>query len=81
MTSGDCDLVILDEVNSSAHLGIVSEQEVLAMLDCKAPHTEVICTGRNAPKSFIEKADLVSEICLQKHYFYKGTKARRGIDF
>jgi len=38
-------------------------------------------TGRNAPQRLIDQADLVSEIKDVKHYFRRGIKARKGIEF
>ena len=78
---GDYDLIVLDEINSSTALGFVDEVEVLALLDAKSDNLELILTGRNAPESFKEKAHLVSEVTLRKHYFYSGVKAREGLDF
>ena len=43
--------------------------------------THVILTGRNAPKSFIQMADLVTEMKKIKHPYDSGQKAIRGIDF
>lgn len=74
-------LVILDEINSSADLGIVEEADVLALLAQKPEHVEVLLTGRDAPQSFKDAAHLVTEMTLKKHYFYSGVKAREGIDF
>ncbi len=79
--TGIYDLIVLDEVNSSTSLGFVDEAEVLALLDAKPDNLELILTGRNAPESFKEKAHLVSEVTLRKHYFYSGVKAREGLDF
>lgn len=81
VTEGAYDLVILDEVNSSADLGIIDEMAVMELLNAKNSKTEIILTGRNAPQSFIDRADLVSEVKLHKHYFYHGVKAREGIDY
>ncbi len=75
------DLVILDEINSSTELGIIDEKSVLEIIDAKMGTIEFILTGRNAPQSFIDRADLVSEVKLHKHYFYHGVKAREGIDY
>jgi len=75
------DMVVLDEVNSSAALGIVNEADVLALLDAKPSHVELVLTGRNAPPSFIGRADLVSDVMLVNHYFYRGENAREGIDY
>lgn len=75
------DLLVLDEVNSSCALGFLDEQAVLDLLEKKPARLEMILTGRNAPESFKEQAHLVSEVCLRKHYFYSGVKAREGLDF
>jgi cob(I)alamin adenosyltransferase len=75
------DLIIMDEINSTAGLKIVDEQAVLDLLDQKPKYTEVVMTGRNCPQSFIDRADLVTEMHLIKHYFYKGIPAREGIEF
>ncbi len=75
------DLLVLDEVNSSCALGFVSEAAVLELLDCKPDRLELILTGRNAPEFFRQRAHLVTEMQLVKHYFYSGVKARAGVDF
>ncbi|MEI7741606.1 MAG: cob(I)yrinic acid a,c-diamide adenosyltransferase [bacterium] len=75
------DLLILDEINSTTALGMLQESEVLALLEQKPANLELIMTGRGAPASFIELADLVTEMKLVKHYFYKGVSAREGIDY
>ena len=75
------DLVVLDEINSTTALGIISETAVLALILTKPPCTELILTGRNAPASFRDHADLVTEMTLVKHYFYRGIKAREGLDY
>lgn len=75
------DLLILDEINSSTDLGIVEESEVLALIEQKPDHVELVLTGRNAPQSFVDHAHLVTEMRLRKHYFYSGVKAREGLDF
>ena len=74
-------LIVMDEINSSTDLGIVSEAGVLALLDQRPPDVELILTGRNAPASFIERADLVTDMAIVKHYFYHGVKAREGLDY
>lgn len=75
------DLIILDEINSTTDLGILSVESVLSVLDEKPEQTELILTGRNAPDAFLDRAHLVTEMRLRKHYFYSGVKAREGLDF
>ncbi len=75
------DLVILDEVNSTVSLGMLAEADVLAVLGAKRDNVEVILTGRNPPQSFIDAAHLVTEMRLERHYFYSGVSAREGLDY
>lgn len=77
----DIKMIILDEINSSVDLGIVKEKDVLELIECKHPDMELVLTGRNAPQSFRGAAHLVTEMTLQKHYFYSGVKARVGVDY
>ena len=75
------DLVILDELNSTTSLGILPLEEAVRLIDEKSDQTELILTGRNAPQVFLDRAHLITEMRLEKHYFYSGVKAREGLDF
>ncbi|OGL63399.1 hypothetical protein A3C09_04355 [Candidatus Uhrbacteria bacterium RIFCSPHIGHO2_02_FULL_47_44] len=75
------DLIIMDEINSTTDLGMLAAEDVLALLEKKPEKTELVFTGRNAPQAFRDRAHLVSEVGLKKHYFYSGVKAREGLDF
>ncbi|MCB0879381.1 MAG: cob(I)yrinic acid a,c-diamide adenosyltransferase [Thermoleophilia bacterium] len=81
IASGDYHLVVLDEANVAANLGLIDERELLAVLDDKPEHVEVVLTGRDAPQSFIDRADLVTEMRMVKHFYEAGIPARRGIEF
>jgi cob(I)alamin adenosyltransferase len=75
------DLVVMDEINSTTDLGMLAVEDVLALLDRKPTNTELVLTGRNAQQAFFDRAHLVSEVGLKKHYFYSGVKAREGLDY
>jgi cob(I)alamin adenosyltransferase len=80
MLSGQYDLVVLDEVNVTIWFGLLTVEEVLAFLDQRPDHVEVILTGRRAPQELIERADLVTEMREVKHYYQQGVMAREGIE-
>ncbi|MGB8958144.1 MAG: cob(I)yrinic acid a,c-diamide adenosyltransferase [Candidatus Aminicenantales bacterium] len=80
MLSGDYRIVVLDEVNTAVHFKILSEKDVLDFIDRRPVQVDLVLTGRYAPASFIERADLVTEMKDIKHYFDKGVKAREGIE-
>ena len=75
-------LVLLDEINVAMKLGYLPVETVLAGLEEKPEDSHVILTGRGAPQSLIERADLVTEMTLIKHPFREqGVKAQPGIEF
>ncbi len=76
-----CDMIILDEINSALDLGLLKIKELLSLIKKIPKKTEVVLTGRNAPPELIKIADLVSDIKEVKHYYKKGLKARKGIEF
>ena len=80
MLSGEYRIVILDEVNTAVHFKILPEQDVLDFIGRRPAAVELVLTGRYAPASFIDRADLVTEMKDIKHYFDKGVKAREGIE-
>ena len=79
-TSGQYNVVIMEEANVAAKLGLLSVENLLKIMDEKPKDVELVITGRGADSRIIEKADLVTEMKEVKHYFQKGVKARTGIE-
>lgn len=80
MLEGGYDLFILDEFNLIAGYKIVAEEALKAFIDKKPEGTELVLTGRSAPDWLRERADLVTEMTLVKHYYDNGVPARKGIE-
>ena len=80
MTGGQWNLLILDELNTAAALGLVPVDDVIRLMGMKPDGLELILTGRGAPEEVIENADLVTEMKEIKHYFREGVPAREGIE-
>jgi cob(I)alamin adenosyltransferase len=74
------DVVVLDEVNTAVSCGLLSPQELLALLARRPARTEVVLTGRGAAREIIDAADLVTEMREIKHYYQMGVAARVGIE-
>ncbi len=55
-------VVVLDELNPVLDLGLLDTDEVVRTLAAKPPGMEVIVTGRGAPRSLVQIADLHSEM-------------------
>lgn len=81
LASGRYDLVVLDEVTYPVNYGWIAAEPVWAAIRGRAEHTNVICTGRDAPSELVELADTVTEMVKVKHAYDTGVRARRGLDF
>lgn len=80
LKSGEYQLVILDEANIAVYYQLFSADELIEVIEKRAPEVEVVITGRYAEDKIIEYADLVTEMKEIKHYYKKGIKARVGIE-
>ena len=81
MSSGDYDLVVLDEVNIALRYDYLETEAVLDGLKSRNSKTSVVLTGRDAKPEICDYADLVSEIQEVKHPFQAGIKAMKGVDY
>lgn len=80
MSSGDWNVVILDEITIAIHLGLLTEVAVLNALQLRHPSVEVVITGRYASGKLIDMADLVTDMREVRHYYANGVLSRDGID-
>lgn len=81
LSSGEYDLVVMDEVCVALDFGLIEISEVLEAIDVRSQRTEVVLTGINAPKELIERADLVTEMRMMKHPYESGVSAREMIEY
>ena len=75
------DLVVLDEILGAVHAGLIPLDELVSLVREKPPELHLVLTGRNAPPTLVDVADLVSEVQPVKHPFEQGIRAQRGIEF
>lgn len=80
LSSGDYDVVILEEANVAVAIGLFSVKDLMDIIRQKPEHVELVITGRGAAPEVMEKADLVTEMKAVKHYYEKGVQARVGIE-
>jgi len=78
--SGDYDVVVLDEANIATYYGLVTVDELLALVDERPAGVELVFTGRKADERLVARADLVTEMVEIKHYYQQGVQARKGIE-
>ncbi len=80
VSSGEFDILILDELNLVFHWGIAEPDEFLRAVETFPEEKHIIITGRCAPESIIKRADLVTEMREVKHYFTGTGKPVEGLD-
>ena len=81
MRSGAYHLLVLDEFTYPVNYGAIEPEPVLDALSRRPPDLHVAITGRNAPETIIEAADLVTEMRAVKHPLKTGIKAQKGVEF
>ncbi len=81
ITAGEHQLVILDELTYLCAWGWLDDAEVVATVANRPEHVNVLITGRDAPASFVELADTVTDMTEVKHAYQQGIRAKRGIDY
>jgi len=81
--SDDYDIVILDEIGVAIEYKLIDVEEVLRLIDQKPEKVEIILTGGpNMHPKIKERADLLTEMRMIKHYYSsKGITARLGIEY
>jgi len=73
------DLLILDELNLALAWGMADVGEVLRLLDELPEKTDVVLTGRYAPRELVERADAVVEVREVK--LPENPRAKKGIHY
>ncbi len=66
LATGECDVLVLDEVLGIIHAGVATEEEVVEVLDARSPRSKVILTGRHLSQAIFDRADQVLEVVARK---------------
>jgi cob(I)alamin adenosyltransferase len=81
ISSGQYDIIILDEIHNALQLNLVDLPQVLALIDEKPPLMHMVLTGRDAHPEIIKRAHTVTEMKEIKHAFRQGIEPQKGIDY
>ncbi len=81
ITSGNWDVIVLDEICVAVAHGLINDAEAIEILSA-APADMILClTGRGATPSLIAASDTVSSIACVKHGMDTGIAAQKGVEF
>jgi len=72
---------VLDEFTYPLKWGWIDVNDVIATLTARPGTQHVVITGRDAPQSLIDAADLVTEMTKVKHPMDAGRKGQKGIEW
>jgi cob(I)alamin adenosyltransferase len=81
LASGDYQLLILDELTYAVKYGWIGVDEIVDGVRGRAPKTNVVITGRDAPQELVDLADTATEMRKIKHAYEKDIKAMKGIEY
>jgi cob(I)alamin adenosyltransferase len=75
------DLIVLDEFTYLVTYDLLDKREVQDVLVNRPQGAHVLITGRDAPESLLQIADMVTDMRAVRHHFSYGVTAQRGIEF
>lgn len=86
MVSGKYQLIVLDEVISCLEQKLLPVSGLVTLLrkrarHAKAKHVHLVLTGHEEFPAVLKHCDLVTEMKMVKHPYYKGFIAVKGIDY
>ena len=64
--TGECDVLVLDEVLGRPELGIVSVEDIVNLIKLRSDYCRLVLTGRDLPPGIAEYTDIISKIDLEK---------------
>lgn len=80
---GDQYLLVLDEILAAVMCKLLTQEDVMGLVDLfeKNRRFELVMTGHQVWPELVQKADLVTEMRKEKHYFDLQSPSKEGIEF
>ncbi len=74
-------VLICDEILDTVLFGLLEERQLIELMNRCRTRVELVMTGRTAPQPILDAADYVTELVQVKHPYYRGIRARKGIEY
>ena len=83
LISGKWDVVIADEVVGAVAGEMLTEKQLIDLIDAKPEQVDLVLTGHHADRfpAILAKADMATEMKAIKHPYDQGFLAKPGIDY
>ena len=60
--TGECDLLVLDEILGLIDLGIITEEDLISLIELRDEPYKLLLTGQNLPSKLLDHVDIATEI-------------------
>ena len=74
-------LLVCDEILDALIFNVLEKEQILELMNKCKNKVELVMTGINAPAEIVAQADYVTEMVQDKHPYYNGMRARKGIEY
>jgi cob(I)alamin adenosyltransferase len=74
-------LLVCDEILDTIIFNVLVKEQLVELIEKCRHKVELVMTGINAPVDIMNRADYVTELVQVKHPYYKGARARKGIEY
>lgn len=75
-------LLILDEVLYAVEQELITQDDVLSLIEQKPDNLELVLTGSHTEPTYLfDDVDLITNVRKQKHLFDDGIRARKGTEY
>lgn len=81
ISNSKCDLLVLDELTYVYAMDLADKSKIEQLITNAPENLELVVTGRDPDKLFVDNADYITEMKLVKHPYDKGVPARKGIEY
>ena len=74
-------LLVCDEILDALIFNVLKKEQLLDLMQRCKNKVELAMTGINAPAEIVAMADYVTKLEQEKHPYYSGMRARKGIEY
>jgi cob(I)alamin adenosyltransferase len=75
------DLIILDEICTAMDKGLITEDQIMELIEESGEVSCLVLTGRGATDRLVAEADTVTEMRSLKHGLREGITAQKGVEY
>ena len=74
-------VLVCDEILNTLVFEVLEKEQILGLMDRCRNRVELVMTGVDAPPEIIAASDYATRFVQEKHPYYAGNIARRGIEY